>query len=66
MDLGRHPVKKRAKTPAHFLREDPKSHFPPRIRARSRIPAESSEVAQTSPICLALIPTIKPGERIIH
>ena len=66
MDLGGHPVKKIAKTPAHFLREEPKSYLPCQRKPQSKIPAESPEVAKTSWLFLAIIPMKNPGERIIN
>ena len=59
-------MKKIAKNPEHFLREDPKSHFPRRIKPRSMIPAESPEVANTSRLFLTIFPKISPGERILN
>ena len=66
MDLGGRPVNKIAKTPAHFLREEPKSYLPCQRKPQSKIPAESPEVAKTSWLFLAIIPKKNPGERIIN
>ena len=53
MDIRGHPDKKIAKTPAHFLREEPKSYLPCQRKPQSKIPAESPEVAKTSWLFLA-------------